>query len=94
MPTSPPDIRYRIVSARALRSQMKFRRMTVRELAVACGRPAYKSTIGNLVSGARNTCSAHLAVRIAEALAIDPDLLFVPVLTNSNVETPARSRAA
>lgn len=94
MPTNPPDIRYRIVSARALRSQMNFRRMTVRELSVACGKPSYKSTIGNLVSGARNTVSAHLAVRIAEALAIDPELLFVPVLTNHNVETTPRRRAA
>lgn len=89
-----PRLVYRLVSAQALRSQMTYRRFTVRELSVACGRESYKSTIGNLRSGARNTCSAHLAARIEEAL-VAPGLLFTPVLTKSNVEVaPTRGRRA
>lgn len=75
---------------------MSYRRITVRELSAACGRPSYKSTIGNLRSGVRNTCSSHLARRIEESLGISPGLLFMPVLTNSNVDmaAPSGRRAA
>lgn len=78
---------------------MTYRRMTVRGLSLACGRLSYKSTIGNLHSGARNTCSAHLARRIEEALTLPPGNLFDVRVCITNVETtpvptPRRGRTA
>lgn len=75
---------------------MHYRRISVRELAVACGRPSYKSTIGNLRAGARNTCSSHLARRIEEALCVTPGLLFTPVMTNvqADIRQPVRGGRA
>ena len=55
---------------------MDFNRINIRQLADACGRSSYRSTIGHLHSGARNTCSAHLGRRIEEALRLYPGALF------------------
>lgn len=90
-----PRLVHRLISTQGLRSQMNYQRMTVRELAVACGRPSYKSTIGNLHSGARKTCSPHLARRIEEALRISPGLLFEPVLvTTRNIDSAYKGARA
>ncbi len=37
-----------------------------------------KSFIGHLTSGRKTTCTPELAARIAEALGVDLDVLFVP----------------
>jgi len=92
--TPAPRLIYRLHSSQALRQQMTYRRMTVRELSAACGRPSYKSTIGNLRAGTRNTCSAHLAARIEESLCVSPGLLFEPVMTNVRVDSRPTYRGA
>lgn len=81
-----PRLTYRLVSRQALRDQMRYRRTTVRELAIACGRESYKSSIGNLRSGARMTCGPHLARRLEEALGLGPGVLFMPVMTSRNFD--------
>lgn len=55
---------------------MSFNRMKIADLAVACGSPRHKSSIGHLHSGARNNCSVHLARKIEEALRLYPNALF------------------
>ncbi len=74
--TAPPRLEVRLRSKQALRDAMTFNRMNLRQLADACGRPSYRSTIGHLHSGARNTCSAHLGRRIEESLRLYPGALF------------------
>jgi len=73
---------------------MAARRMTVRELSVACGRDSYRSTIGNLRSGFRPTCSPHLAGRIEVALALYPGALFDIAVPGSTSGTTTLRRAA
>lgn len=75
-PPTPPRLEAKLRSQKALRDAMTFNRMNVRELAQACGRLSYRSTIGHLHSGARTTCSPHLARRIEEALRLYPSALF------------------
>lgn len=73
---------------------MSYARLTVRELAVACGNPKHRSTLAHLRAGTRNTCPPFLAIRIEEALHIPaPGMLFE--LTTCNVRTeraPAQTR--
>lgn len=42
-----------------------------------------KSMIGHLCSGHKRTCSSDLAERIAEALDVESELLFVPNASTS-----------
>lgn len=67
---------------------MVFNRLKIRELADACGRPSYRSTIGHLHSGTRDTCSAHLGRRIEEALRLHPGALFELRVSTGNVAAP------
>lgn len=55
---------------------MTYNRVNIRELSDACGSQRHRSTIGHLHSGARTTCSAHLARRIEESLRLYPGALF------------------
>jgi hypothetical protein len=71
-----PQLEVRLRSSQALRDAMQFARLNVRELAVACGKPSYRSTIGHLHSGARNRCSPHLAARIEHVLRLPAHSLF------------------
>lgn len=73
---APPRLEVKLRSKQALRDAMTFNRMNLRQLADACGRPSYRSTLGHLHSGARTTCSAHLGRRIEEALRLYPGALF------------------
>jgi hypothetical protein len=66
---------------------MHFRRMTVLELAVACGNPKHRHTISHLHAGTRNTCSVHLARRIQEALNIPQSALFDLYVPGFNVDS-------
>jgi hypothetical protein len=90
---APPRLEARLVSAQALRGAMQYRRLTIRELAVACGRPSYRSTLGNLHSGARTTCSPHLARRIEEALCVAPGLMFELRVCRSHIESATTTTA-
>lgn len=83
---APPRLELRLRSRQILRDAMNYRRMTVRELSLACGRESYRSRLGHLHSGARSTCSAHLARRIEEALNMPPGSLFELVVCSSNSE--------
>lgn len=92
-----PKLEARLRHPRALQDAMAARRMTVRELSVACGRDSYKSTIGNLRSGFRTTCGPHLAGRIEVALALYPGALFdlsVPSSTSATATAQTARRAA
>lgn len=86
---TPPRTMYRLRSRYQLRDQMTFRRMTVRELAIACGGDKYRSSIGNLRSGARNNVGPKLARRIEEALfpGSAPGSLFDAVVTTVQSDT-------
>ena len=63
-------------SPAALAQAMSYRGYSVRSLAVAVG--ANRSTIGHLRSGHRRSCEPVLAARIAAALQMPIDFLFVP----------------
>lgn len=77
---------------------MNFHRMNVREMAQACGNPRYRSTIGHLHSGARTSCSPHLARRIEEVLRTHAgalfELRFVPSDSVDDSRTSIRGRRA
>lgn len=82
---APPRTMYRLRSRHQLRDQMTWRRMTIRELAIACGGDKYRSSIGNLSSGARDHVGPKLARRIEEALfpGTAPGSLFDAVVTTA-----------
>lgn len=63
-----------------LRQFMGYKRMKIRELALAAG--VSRATIGHLHSGARKTVKPATARAIEEALAAPPGLLFEPVASN------------
>lgn len=97
-----PDttVRYRLRSRQMLRAQMHFRNMNVRKLAMACGNPRLRSSIGNLVSGARITTNAVVARALEDVLfpGTAEGMLFEPVICNRNTavapELPRGRRAA
>jgi len=62
-------------SPAALAQAMTYRSYTVRSLADAVG--ADRSTIGHLRSGRRHSCQPDLAKRIAAAVQMPLDFLFV-----------------
>ncbi|RLV56032.1 XRE family transcriptional regulator [Aeromicrobium phragmitis] len=70
----------KLKSRDVLRQYMKYRRMNVRQLAVASG--VSRSTIGHLHSGKRTGCRPEAAAAIAEALQAPADLLFDATTTN------------
>lgn len=92
----PARLEARLRSHSALLQAMNYRRMTVRELALACGRANYRSSIGHLRAGSRTTVSAHLARRIEEGLLLPPGALFDLVICSISSEsaTPTRGRKA
>jgi hypothetical protein len=99
--TINPETRptYRLTSRQLLRSQMTFRRLSVRTLALAAGGISHKSTIGNLRSGARNTVGPELARDIEDVLfpGCVHGVLFEPTVSNRNVATeyvPSKGRRA
>ena len=97
MPTMQPvpKLEARLRHGRALRDAMSARRITVRELSLACGRESYRSTIGNLRSGFRTTCSPHLAGRIEMALTLFPGAIFELAVPGSTSATATiRTRRA
>lgn len=89
--TQQPKLEVKLRSRQALKDAMTFNRVTIRDLSLACGNMRYRSTIGHLHSGARTTCSPHLARRIEESLRLYPNALFeLRVTTDNLVDTPRR----
>lgn len=77
----------RLASAATLRALMEQRDMSLGRLARYAG--CSKGFISHLLSGRRNTCTPGLAERIAEALEVPLELLFV-----ASVSSPTRRSVA
>ena len=72
----------------ALAEAMKYSGHTVTTLAQAVG--ANRSTVGHLRSGIRTNCADGVAHRIAEAVDLPLDFLFVvPSANDTHVESDA-----
>ena len=69
-------------SSSALAQAMTYRNWSVRSLATAVG--ADRSTIGHLRSGYRRKCDPELAKRIAAAVQMPIDFLFLPEPSNGS----------
>lgn len=65
----------RLKSRERLVKAMEMQKLSVRALAAECGLTSH-SMIQQLRSGARNSCTPALAVRIAQALQVQPEFLF------------------
>lgn len=81
----------RLISSTALAQYMKYRDMSVRELAdkVGCSR----ATIGHLRSGERDYVRPEWAKAIEKHLDAPKGSLFVPVLSSVTREVPPMRRA-
>lgn len=66
----------RITSADTLRALMAQRQFSLDRMARYAG--CSKGFISHLLAGRKSTCTPELALRIAEALEVPLDLLFVP----------------
>ena len=78
------------VDTRSLKVALKFSGMSHAQLALKAG--VSKAMIGNLASGARITCKADTAVKIAKALDLKPKDLFDLVITRTGA-TPQKVAA-
>jgi len=65
----------RLTSAQTLRALIDQRGFSYEQLARYAG--CSKSFVSHLTSGRKNTCTPRLAVRIAEALSVPTEILFV-----------------
>lgn len=72
-----------LMSYQVLDQYMEFRGETNRSLAAKAG--VSSATIGHLRSGARNTCRPVTARKIAFALQVLPESLFLPRLSTASV---------
>lgn len=82
----------RLTSPEMLRATMDRRNFSMARLARYAG--CSKSMIGHLCSGHKTTCTPSLAIRIAEALDVPTELLFVPSLTTSRSQNISMRRTA
>lgn len=82
----------RLISASALAQYMKYRELSVRELAakVGCGH----ATIGHLRSGKRTYVRAEWAKAIEKELDAPRGSLFIPELSTVTRETSRKRKAA
>lgn len=83
------ELRATVRSTRALREAMRWRGFTQRGLAARTG--VHHSAISHLRTGYRRRVTMTLALRIAEALDMPVDHLFVPELPTDSV---AKRRAS
>ena len=97
----PPTTRTRarLKDPQVLRDAVEMSGLNIRELALVCGNPRYRSTIAALHSEGpshRNFCSVHLANRLAKVLRISVHTLFALDVCSSEPATAAitRRRAA
>lgn len=77
----------RLKEPKMLREYMRYKRMTIRELAAAA--KVSRASVGHLHSGARNTCSPRVASAIERALDAPPGLLFEARSSNISREVGA-----
>lgn len=82
----------RLISATALAKVMRFRQVSVRDLARRTG--AHRATIGHLRSGKRTYCDPLIALRIAEQLDYPIDGLFEPLALRRARHSATRRAAA
>ena len=74
------EVYMELISCDALNAFMSARSMSNRGLAIAAGKPALRSTISHLRSGARKTCGVDAAKAIEKGLGAPAGSLFVPKL--------------
>lgn len=70
----------RLKSRELLVGLMAVHQLSVRDLAKRCGDVKYRSAIGHLCSGKRDTCNPVLAARIQEVIGNPKAVLFEPVV--------------
>ncbi|UYG15800.1 helix-turn-helix transcriptional regulator [Brachybacterium huguangmaarense] len=80
----------RLISYQVLDQYMEFRGETNRSLAKKAG--ISQATVGHLRSGARNSCRPATARKIAFALQVLPESLFVPEVTTTQAGTTHMER--
>jgi transcriptional regulator with XRE-family HTH domain len=83
----------KLLSSATLRALMAQKSFSRRRLARYCGLNG-SGMIDHLLDGRRTSCTPRLAVRIAEALDVPLDLLFVPKLPNSTRQHDQRIKVA
>lgn len=81
----------RLTSAETLRALMNQRGMSLGRLARYAG--CSKSFISHLLSGRRRTCTPQLADRIAEALEVPLELLFVVNVSTTAIRNGKQTAA-
>lgn len=77
------EVYMRLISKDALGAYMEARGLSNRELARKAGSESYRSTIGHLRSGERNTCGPKIAGAIEKALGAPPGSLFLVEVANA-----------
>lgn len=91
---SRPRFTVHLKDPQALRDAMEFSDLDIRELSERCGSMRHRSTIGHLHSGARSTCSPHLAASIEKVLRLPRHSLFMADISNAHMGTTANGRRA
>lgn len=92
MPRTPRPLRVSVIDPAAIRHVMEHptrgTRWSVRELAAVLG--CSIGTLGHMRTGGRQTVPVELAERFAEAVGVEPTVLFVsPVSTDSDDKVSA-----
>lgn len=83
----------KLTSANTLRALMEQKDFSRRRLARYCGL-ASTGMIDHLLAGRRTSCTPRLAQRIAEALDVPIDLLFVPGMPTTARQSAKQRGAA
>lgn len=82
----------KLTSANTLRALMEQKAFSRRRLARYCGL-AGTGMIDHLLAGRRTSCTPQLAGRIAEALDVPLDILFVPAVPSAARQHAQRGAA-
>lgn len=82
----------RLTSSDTLRALMAQREFSLGRLARYAG--CNKSFVSHLLAGRRRSCTPELAQRIAEALDVPLEILFVPSVSTANARNVNHGRAA
>lgn len=81
----------RLTSPATLRALMGQRGFSLDRMARYAG--CSKGMVSHLTSGRKNSCSAELAENIAEALEVPLEILFVPSVATSTLQSGNREKA-
>lgn len=82
----------RLTSPDTLRALINQRQFSYEQLARYAG--CSKSFVSHLTSGRKNTCTPRLAERIAEALSVPRELIFVQSASAVSGRSVTRARSA